>query len=138
MLEWKSFEIFAALQFALMNSPHSRLIKMNGCCFLCGNSPAPLKCSKCEEIKACSTECFGVHDDNEAADDEPCRAFKMEQNDQVGRFLVATRPIKDQDIVLIDPPLLMAPQSLPVCLMCLSKCLTTTSLYWHNLFSLTN
>ena len=50
-----------------------------------------------------------------------CKAFKVARNESVGRFLVSTRKIRSGETVLIDPPMLLAPQSLPVCLVCLSE-----------------
>ncbi len=43
----------------------------------------------------------------------------MAKSDSVGRYLVATRPIQAHEIVLVDPPLIIAPQSQPICLVCL-------------------
>ena len=97
-------------------------MKENGSCYLCGeeafdeSSESSFKCSQCD-IVACSPQCLEIHYDQNGQ----CLPFKMDQNDQLGRFLVATKPIKTLEIVLKDPPLIMAPQSLPVCLVCLSE-----------------
>jgi len=111
----------------------------SGFCYLCGEgtSKSWQKCSSRDEtcqIEACSLECLKIHFNEEGSDaagsggeDNKCNAFKMNQNDEVGRFLQATRQIRPQEIVLKDPPLIIAPQSLPVCLICL-KPLTESNL----------
>ena len=101
----------------------------SGFCYLCGvegTSKSWQKCSSGDEtcqIVACSHECLKIHfnEEDSKGNNRKCNAFKMNQNDDVGRFLVATRQIRPQEIVLKDPPLIIAPQSLPVCLICLSK-----------------
>lgn len=91
---------------------------MASACFLCGSQLDVTKMEKCERcgVEACAPHCFKMHQ----YEDE-CRPFVCRQNDEVGRFLVATRKISALEVVLIDPPILLAPQSLPVCLVCLSE-----------------
>ena len=88
-------------------------------CFLCGENNCELQCDKCqEEIKACSKSCMKVHCPEKG---KTCRAFVMRQNEDVGRYLVASRRIQPHEVVLVDNPIIEAPQSLPVCLVCLGK-----------------
>ena len=108
-------------------------------CFLCGSKDSQLLCRHCQKTTACSEDCMKIHcPDNittttisevENSNSNSCNAFRMQQNESVGRYLVASRKIQPQEVVLIDPALVIAPQSLPVCLVCLGKCLLRFELF---------
>ncbi len=48
-----------------------------------------------------------------------CLPFEVHENETLGRFLIASRDIEPLEIVLRDIPAVLAPQSRPVCLICL-------------------
>ena len=103
---------------------------MSAACFLCGaKANSKFECRKCQttNIRACSEECMNIHTNtggnggigHSNDSNERCNAFIMQQNEVVGRYLVASRRIQAQEVVLVDPAIVIAPQSLPVCLVCL-------------------
>ena len=107
-------------------------------CFLCGSKDSQLLCRHCQKTTACSEDCMKIHCPPEnnittttsevESSSNRCNAFRMQQNETVGRYLVASRKIQPQEVVLIDPALVIAPQSLPVCLVCLGKSTINTRL----------
>ena len=110
-------------------------------CVLCGSKDSQLLCRHCQKTAACSEDCMKIHcPDNittttisevENSNSNSCNAFRMQQNESVGRYLVASRKIQPQEVVLIDPALVIAPQSLPVCLVCLGKSLKYISTFFY-------
>ena len=109
-------------------------------CFLCGSKDSQLLCRHCQKTTACSEDCMKIHcPDNITTTTSPevesssirSNAFRMQENETVGRYLVASRKIQPQEVVLIDPALVIAPQSLPVCLVCLGKSKSNTNYFLY-------
>lgn len=75
-------------------------------CSVCG-IPAPHKCAACKSVAYCSVE----HQKQDWSQHKvACRPFKIERNDELGRYLVATRDISAKSIVFIEPPLVIGPK----------------------------
>ena len=89
---------------------------MSQICAVC-SAPAEKKCSACESVFYCNA---GHQKKDWKRHKKVCPAYKVEENDIFGRFLVATRNIKCGSIVITEEPIAIGPNrvSLPVCLGC--------------------
>lgn len=87
-------------------------------CAVC-NQPASHTCSGCKLVNYCSKDHQKIHWKSEHKGN--CKAlFKIERNEVLGRYVVATRDIKKGELIFHEPPLVVGPKavSLPVCLGC--------------------
>ncbi|XP_023343481.1 protein msta isoform X2 [Eurytemora carolleeae] len=85
-------------------------------CFLCGK-PSSDTCSYCLQVGYCSKYHLSKH----RAQDR-CLPFRVEVNQEKGRYVVATRDIAPLELVILDTPGSIGPKQFtkPVCLSCLS------------------
>lgn len=86
-------------------------------CFFCGHScGASEKCTDCQVYAFCSEEHRAHHKENNL-----CLPFQVLKNEEFGRYMVATRPIKPFEIVLTDQSLAVGPseETVACCLSCL-------------------
>lgn len=84
-------------------------------CFLCRN-PATSTCSSCNLVGFCGEKHEKLH-----RPEGFCGAFRVEQKEGVGRYIVATRNLEPLELVMYDNAAAMGPRmgSAPVCLQCL-------------------
>jgi hypothetical protein len=88
-------------------------------CSLC-QVPGKFRCGGCQKVGYCSKE----HQKNHwKIHKGECCAWKVVENAELGRHLVAVRDIKQGEIILQEKPLLVTPPkiTLPVCLGCYSE-----------------
>lgn len=89
---------------------------MSGSCEIC-QKQASQRCGNCQKVFYCSKEHqrsgWQMHKSE-------CRPFSISEDPILGRHLVATRTIKNGEIVLKEPPLIWGPpqSTMPVCLGC--------------------
>lgn len=100
-----------------------------GDCVVCGRLARAL-CSGCKHIFYCSREHQKKH---WGSHKEECKGmarlcWRVERDDMVGRFLVATKDLEEGELVLNETPMVVGPRQLtkPVCLGCHQE-LTPTS-----------
>lgn len=72
-------------------------------CAIC-NEKAPFKCTACKMVNYCGAEHQKKDWPNHKIN---CRPFKIEQSDELGRYLVATRDIPAQSLLFIESPLVI-------------------------------
>jgi hypothetical protein len=86
-------------------------------CSLCG-SPAPTKCAGCLRVAYCSADHQKKHWRKEHR--LRCSLFKIDHDDKVGRYVVATRDIKAGEIIIEEQPVTAGPKQFTpaVCLGC--------------------
>ncbi|XP_067633856.1 SET domain-containing protein SmydA-8 isoform X2 [Eurosta solidaginis] len=87
-------------------------------CAVC-NEPTKNKCSNCNQIFYCCEE----HQKNHwKLHKIECKPFKVEESDELGRYLISTRSIKPFEIILRESALISVPSQItgPVCLVCLN------------------
>lgn len=99
--------------------------ELTGNCSVC-NKISKSKCSSCAQAYYCSVE----HQKNDWKSHKPkCCPMKVCQNDKIGRYYVATRNIKQGEVVLKESPLVIGPSQItvPVCVGCLQVILTIIS-----------
>ncbi|KAK3874343.1 hypothetical protein Pcinc_020730 [Petrolisthes cinctipes] len=90
-----------------------------GVCGWC-KGVAETKCTGCRAVYYCSRECqkkgWPHHKDN-------CRPVTVSKNKECGRFLVASRDLSVDDLVLTEAPLVLGPKpdTEPLCLGCYRK-----------------
>lgn len=84
-------------------------------CFLC-REPATSTCSNCNLVGFCGEKHEKLH-----RPEGFCGAFRVEQKEGVGRYIVATRNLEPLELVMYDNAAAMGPRmgSAPVCLQCL-------------------
>lgn len=84
-------------------------------CFLC-RAPATSVCSFCNLVGFCGEKHEKLH-----RPEGFCGAFRVEQKEGVGRYIVATRNLEALELVMYDSAAAMGPRmgSAPVCLQCL-------------------
>ncbi|KAK2727648.1 SET domain-containing protein SmydA-8-like [Artemia franciscana] len=82
--------------------------------------PATQKCSGCRVIYYCARECQKRH---WKAHKDLCRPYLIERDEELGRCLVASRDFEAGEILLKEPPLVIAPAKFtkPICLGCHKK-----------------
>ncbi|XP_017777961.1 PREDICTED: protein msta [Nicrophorus vespilloides] len=85
-------------------------------CAVC-QKPAQQKCSGCHLVYYCSKE---HQKDNWKLHKIDCKPFKISNDPNVGRHLIATRNLKPGDVILKEPPIVWGPSqvTIPVCLGC--------------------
>uniref|UniRef100_A0A4Y0BPW9 MYND-type domain-containing protein n=1 Tax=Anopheles funestus TaxID=62324 RepID=A0A4Y0BPW9_ANOFN len=90
---------------------------MTSLCQVC-SAPAAHRCAGCQQVAYCGR-------DHQRADwktqhRNQCRRFKVVRNDRLGRHLVATRHIKQGEIIYRDEPYAVGPKiaNVPLCLGC--------------------
>ncbi|XP_063610042.1 uncharacterized protein LOC134783959, partial [Penaeus indicus] len=94
----------------------SKTSEEKGRCASCGNE-AETRCTGCRNVFYCGRECqkkgWSQHKDS-------CRPFAVSKKKDVGRFLVASRDLAVDDVILCEAPLVMGPKQMtePVCLGC--------------------
>ncbi|XP_037800021.1 SET domain-containing protein SmydA-8-like [Penaeus monodon] len=94
----------------------SKTSEEKGKCASCGNA-AETRCTGCRNVFYCGRECqkkgWSQHKDS-------CRPFAVSKRKDVGRFLVASRDLTVDDVILCEAPLVMGPKQMtePVCLGC--------------------
>lgn len=83
-------------------------------CFLCC-SPGSTPCPACNLVSFCATHKSKHFHNNK------CLPYKICQNEEVGRHVVAVRDISPLELVLVDNPAVVGPKQFitPVCLACL-------------------
>lgn len=75
-------------------------------CVIC-NEKAPFKCTACKLVNYCGAE----HQKKDWPKHKViCRPFKIEQSDELGRYLVATRDIPARSVIFAEPPLVIGPK----------------------------
>ncbi|CAL4065039.1 unnamed protein product, partial [Meganyctiphanes norvegica] len=88
-------------------------------CEVCSN-PAKQFCSSCKAVFYCSKECqkqdWKIHKGK-------CKPFTVQNHALYGRYLVASREIKQGEILMKEPVTLLGPRNrtVPVCLGCHKK-----------------
>lgn len=89
---------------------------MSGACAVC-QAPAQQYCAGCKATFYCSREHQKQH---WKVHKNQCRPFKVVQLERLGRSMIATRDIKEGEIVLKENPLIIGPKpvSVPLCLGC--------------------
>ncbi|XP_053998660.1 SET domain-containing protein SmydA-8-like isoform X1 [Hylaeus anthracinus] len=95
-------------------------------CAICGKSGVH-KCSACENAYYCSRQ---HQKEDWKKHSKICKPFKLTENPTLGRYYVATRNIKQGEIVIKDnKPLVDGPMhnSVPVCLRCYTMLYKTTA-----------
>ena len=100
-----------------------------GDCAVCGKLAKAL-CSGCKHIFYCSREHQKKH---WASHKEECKAmarlpWRVERDDTVGRFLVATKDLEEGELIINETPMVVGPRQLtkPVCLGCYKEITATT------------
>uniref|UniRef100_A0A182PI27 MYND-type domain-containing protein n=1 Tax=Anopheles epiroticus TaxID=199890 RepID=A0A182PI27_9DIPT len=87
---------------------------------LCGvcSAPAAHRCAGCQQVAYCGRD--HQRADWKAQHRNQCRRFKVVRNDRLGRHLVATRGIKQGEIIYRDEPYAVGPKiaNVPLCLGC--------------------
>ena len=86
-------------------------------CFLCGR-PGAINCPFCGHIAFCGDKHLNVHRPGSY-----CFPFTISSAEGRGRFLVATRDIAPQELILVDSPIVQTPytKSKAQCLQCYKK-----------------
>ena len=95
---------------------------MPGSCAVCGQ-PSSSICGGCKRLFYCSKEHQKLHWMKEHKG--CCRAvYKLEQNDRLGRYLIASENISKGDVIFYESPLIVGPKTVtvPVCLGCHNVC----------------
>ncbi|CAG0888913.1 unnamed protein product [Cyprideis torosa] len=90
--------------------------KLNATCPVC---PAPAKsvCAACGDIAYCSRE----HQKQHWKNHKPiCIPFKEAVSEVFGRYLISTRRIRPNEVIIKEAPLVLGPKQVgpPVCLVC--------------------
>lgn len=95
---------------------------MPGSCAVC-NQPSGLTCGGCKLINYCGKDHQKIH--WKQTHKKNCQPlYFLQQNDKLGRYLVAARDIQKGDVIFQEPPLVVGPKSItfPVCLGCHVLC----------------
>ncbi|XP_018021848.1 histone-lysine N-methyltransferase ASHR1 [Hyalella azteca] len=79
------------------------------------SKPTALKCSSCRKAFYCSKQC---QQQNRYQHKHECFPFKVQENEQLGRYLVATKDLKAGDVLLKEDPLVVSPLE-PLTFVCL-------------------
>lgn len=75
-------------------------------CAVCGVS-AKLFCSACKSVKYCGADHQRQHWKKHKID---CRPFKIEQDPELGRYILATREIKEGSVIFAEAPIIVGPK----------------------------
>ncbi|XP_058126992.1 SET domain-containing protein SmydA-8-like [Anopheles ziemanni] len=86
-------------------------------CSIC-RAPAAQRCSGCQQVGYCGRD--HQRQDWKAQHRHQCRRFKVVRSERLGRHLVATRSIRQGEIIYRDTPYAVGPKiaNVPVCLGC--------------------
>lgn len=86
-------------------------------CSVCGE-PSSLRCSNCNQAVYCNRQ---HQKEDWPKHKKVCQPFKVQQDDRLGRYLVASRDIRAEEVVLKEAPIIRGPSQMtePVCLVCL-------------------
>ena len=89
-----------------------------GRCFLCLTLEDVTACVNCKDTFYCHN-----HKTNHLSQSGSCVPFKVEYDPEIGRYLVATRRIKQGELILFESPSVIGPctRSKPQCLECFKK-----------------
>lgn len=90
-------------------------------CAVCGKS-ATQKCSGCQSVVYCGRDHQKDHWIR-GGHKQTCKSYKIMSAEQFGRYLIATRDIKRDEIILTENPTIVAPKTVcyPTCLGCLKR-----------------
>ncbi len=115
----KSFGvIFLSISFCFLPDCKTKSVpKMSENCFYCGEQCSE-KCNDCHNVSFCCQEHFTFHKSRE---NQACLPFKVEKNQELGRYMIATRDIKPFETIVYDEALAFGPSEFnpPCCLVCL-------------------
>lgn len=75
-------------------------------CAVC-QIPAKQFCSACKEVKYCGAEHQKAHWKQHKNE---CRPFRIAKDDILGRYLIATRNIKQGQVIFKESPLIVGPK----------------------------
>ncbi|XP_040574757.1 SET domain-containing protein SmydA-8 [Lepeophtheirus salmonis] len=106
----------------LVSSPRIEEIiegtEINGC-YICNSKDVASVCKSNPEVKYCSEEHQSMHE----SDDGDPYPFTVKFNEEVGRYMVASRDIQPGEIIFQEEPLAYGPNhsSLPTCLECMRR-----------------
>lgn len=86
-------------------------------CAVCGQ-PSSLRCSNCGQAVYCNRQ---HQKEDWSKHKQICQPFKVQHDDRLGRYLVASRDIRAEEVVLKEAPIIRGPSQItePVCLVCL-------------------
>lgn len=96
-------------------------------CAVC-NKPASQCCSNCNVVYYCTRD----HQKSDWKNHKnKCAPYKIERNDVLGRYLIATRNIKAGEIIMKKSPIVIGPKtaSFPICLGCHKRIETGINFY---------
>ena len=87
----------------------------NHSCFLCLSTEDIDQCNKCGNIFSCKQ-----HLKTHITGSDTCYPYRVQYDCEMGRYLVATRNIKQGETILHEDPLVLGPytRSKPQCLNC--------------------
>ncbi|CAG2053805.1 unnamed protein product, partial [Timema podura] len=96
--------------------PPHQVRGMTGQCAVC-QAPATQCCSSCRAVFYCSRDHQKQHWRHHKT---RCAPYRVEVDERLGRFLVASRDIKQGELILREPPLVLGPKTatFPLCLGC--------------------
>nr|CAD7442405.1 unnamed protein product [Timema bartmani] len=114
--------VFLSTRFAVCVSvvcscvPPHQVRGMTGQCAVC-QAPATQCCSSCRAVFYCSRDHQKQHWRHHKT---RCASYRVEVDERLGRFLVASRDIKQGELILREPPLVLGPKTatFPLCLGC--------------------
>eukprot|EP00096_Caligus_rogercresseyi_P012657 TRINITY_DN5373_c0_g1_i1.p1 TRINITY_DN5373_c0_g1~~TRINITY_DN5373_c0_g1_i1.p1 ORF type:complete len:578 (-),score=111.95 TRINITY_DN5373_c0_g1_i1:77-1810(-) len=88
-------------------------------CYICASQDVQSVCQSDPSVKYCSDEHKALHED-ENGDSYP---FSIHFNEEVGRYMVASRDIQPGEIIFQEEPLAYGPNhsSLPTCMECMRR-----------------
>ena len=90
-------------------------------CFICNSSSCSLSCSGCG-VEFCCAEHGALHTNTDTGS---CHPYTVRYDDHVGRYVVASRDIKQGEVIFGErEPLVVGPnhECPPLCLQCLDPC----------------
>lgn len=88
-----------------MELEEKKMEKDHGTCNVCGNF-ANLRCAGCKIIYYCSQN----HQRNDWSTHKlKCRTWKIETNNELGKYLIASKDINENDLILSELPIVWGP-----------------------------
>lgn len=119
VLAFVQFQAVSAVRSRYSSVPlFSDYCNMNNC-FYCGQEDCSEKCNDCHNVYYCCQEHLAFH----RSQDSKCFPFRVEKNQELGRYMVATADIKPFQTVLQDQALAFGPSEFnpACCLICLQS-----------------